>query len=650
MQERDQGGLFAANWSWHDARRVYYEALTEPDSRRREALWADLFRGLGQIMHLVVDASVPEHTRNDPHPIGGVSQRGSYEYWISGEHATPPREEQFVAKYLSAPIGFIEEILDVAPPAGEPVATVPIARLIDADRYDGSNPHVTVGVDPRAPAAAGLAEIANANFFSENTLRGEYPYPNEQGLVPARSTTPLGRVRRYFSRPAEQGLLPASPLRAECAAEAYYWRGELIQPPPYPCVDAAVWEETARHMLPRAVGYARGVLEYFFRGSLRVNTSRMRLGSPFLQIDNLTGEEMSGVFEVFGRPDVLTGEGRERTGVINGGAAATIAPHRSVVLPITYLQPEHLTPWQILVFRGRIGLEEDAVAAQVFAVPHVIILQTTHTADLRETCGTTFEYPYWSREEWCDWRPTTEMVTLGELITNRSANVMARVFVTPYRQGDEFQLDGVSMPGGVWQRKADEPDPRAFRMRPGAAQTLTVQLIDGTVVTSRVYGSISAYATASKSYTFSRAGDDPPWHVSARRFTQVHMSSHPSYRVVSISGHPNPTDVRTDRYSVPFLVDILRVEGNLPNPRYTQYWTDYANVYWMAPPGGPVLLQEPLRTEFAALTFGPVPRVPLEAVLERNYRFGELDFIRTFVTRESLPSTLTVIGRRPVGS
>ena len=34
--------------------------------------------------------------------------------------------------------------------------------------------------------------------------------------------------------------------------------------PPYPCVDEAVWEETASHMLPRAVGYARGVLDYFF--------------------------------------------------------------------------------------------------------------------------------------------------------------------------------------------------------------------------------------------------------------------------------------------------------------------------------------------------------------------------------------------------
>ena len=36
--------------------------------RYREVLWADLFRALGQIMHLVVDASVPEHTRNDAAP------------------------------------------------------------------------------------------------------------------------------------------------------------------------------------------------------------------------------------------------------------------------------------------------------------------------------------------------------------------------------------------------------------------------------------------------------------------------------------------------------------------------------------------------------------------------------------------------------
>lgn len=653
MQERDQGSIFAENRSWHDARRLYYGALTEADPARREALWADLFQTLGQIMHLVVDASVPEHARNDIHLLGAVRVQPSYERWVGDRHSGgTQRELEFVARYLSTPIGFMEHILDLPAPAGEPVAKVPVARLIDADRYDGSNPHVTVtNGDPRAPATVGLAEIANANFFSEDTLRGEYPHPTTAGLIMVNLTTPFGRVRRYFSRPAGQGLLPANPLRAECATEAFNVRGELVQPPPYPCVDGLVWSQVAAHMLPRAVGYARGVLDYFFRGRVGVQTWRMRLGIAFIQIDNLTGEEMIGVFEIFGRPNAqASGEERERTAVVNGGAAATIKPFGSVTLPLTYLQPEHPTPSQILVFRGRIGLEEDAVAAQVFTVPHVLIAQTAHTADLRETCGTRFEYPFRSLTESCDWRPTNG-VNHGELITNRSANVIARVSLTPQIAGNELVLDGVPVPGGVWQRQGDEPDPHAYSIRWSPwLLTLTVQLVDGTVVTSTVYGSIAADAEARKGYTDSPAGSDPPWYVYARRFARVAVSPHASYRVVSVSGYPNPTNIRTDRFSIPNLVDILTVDDNNGNPRYVQWWTDHANVYWTAPPRGPVLLQKPLETEFAALSFGPVPRVPVEAVLERNYRPGELVFLRTFVTRASPPSTLTVVGQRPSGT
>ncbi len=114
MQARNQGDLDTGGfWSWHDARRLYYQALVEPDADHREVLWANLFRALGQIMHLVVDASVPEHTRNDMHPLGGLTPTSSYEYWVSRQHPTPLLEDAFVARFLSAPIGFGSDILQL---------------------------------------------------------------------------------------------------------------------------------------------------------------------------------------------------------------------------------------------------------------------------------------------------------------------------------------------------------------------------------------------------------------------------------------------------------------------------------------------------------------------------------------------------------
>ena len=208
MQDPQQGDLGTGGfWSWRDARRLYYQALIEPNAANREVLWADLFRGLGQIMHLVVDASVPEHTRNDMHPLGGMTAASSYEYWVSAQHPTPALEDAFVARFLSAPIGFRADVLQVAAPANELIARVPVARLIDADRYHGGNPEVTNNAaDFRAAVSAGLAEIANANFYSENTFRGAYPSPTDENLIRVDLAAPSGSLRRYWSRPAGTGL------------------------------------------------------------------------------------------------------------------------------------------------------------------------------------------------------------------------------------------------------------------------------------------------------------------------------------------------------------------------------------------------------------------------------------------------------------
>ena len=57
-------------YSWNDVRDYYYRALTSPDKGTREIYFAETFRGIGQLMHLVPDMSVPEHVRNNSHIFG----------------------------------------------------------------------------------------------------------------------------------------------------------------------------------------------------------------------------------------------------------------------------------------------------------------------------------------------------------------------------------------------------------------------------------------------------------------------------------------------------------------------------------------------------------------------------------------------------
>lgn len=52
-------------YSWYDVRDYYFNAMTAKVKDIRSADFAETFRGLGQLMHLIEDQSVPEYTRNE---------------------------------------------------------------------------------------------------------------------------------------------------------------------------------------------------------------------------------------------------------------------------------------------------------------------------------------------------------------------------------------------------------------------------------------------------------------------------------------------------------------------------------------------------------------------------------------------------------
>jgi len=61
-------------WSWLSAQNYYYQALTNSQKTVREKNFADTFQALGQVMHLLADASLPEHTRNDIHVFSWIDK------------------------------------------------------------------------------------------------------------------------------------------------------------------------------------------------------------------------------------------------------------------------------------------------------------------------------------------------------------------------------------------------------------------------------------------------------------------------------------------------------------------------------------------------------------------------------------------------
>ena len=587
------------NWTWQRARELYLQALTAPDARAREEAAADMFRALGQIMHLVVDASVPEHTRADAHPLGTLLREalrrrraGNYEYWVSDQHTrssdteTAAAEGEFRARYLSSPIGFDPAMFTIPLPSGETRARVPVARLIDADKYQGDSPdpNVTLG------GAIGLAEFANANFFSEDTFDGQFPFPRREDLVPNPRVAPTGaKVRAYLAKPAGHGL-PTGVALAECVSERSIARWIVSRPSPYPCVDEAVWEETATHMLPRAVGYARGVLDYFFRGNLEyaaIYSRSIGTSAPgiFIDVINRSDETLSGSFALYHRYDAGSpGERRQRVATVTNNAIITIAPGARAAIPLTLDPVSRAVADLIVVFRGRLGAEDDAVAARVFSAPTVFLLQEKAESDFRRECSTA-QVPAPGQPIFSFARHT---VTCRFIPFNRRASgqigttAMGRAPLPQLAQITAFSqnttgglvrlvpltLDGVTYTNGIWQRTGNEPDPTTFMVHDAQAYPDRSELLlsmsfigGGTLVTGLVEFGITT-ALHNKTYQGSGSG----LLVRSERTVTVDLvynrsrSGRPFFIPVSISGFPYPyADVQGRVFAGATFIEGVRV-------------------------------------------------------------------------------------------
>ena len=88
-------------WSWYDAREYFYKGLTLTDKKQRDSAMANCFRALGQLMHLIQDASVPAHVRNDIHIIY------HYENWLEDMRTRGSEEDaRIFASFIANPISF----------------------------------------------------------------------------------------------------------------------------------------------------------------------------------------------------------------------------------------------------------------------------------------------------------------------------------------------------------------------------------------------------------------------------------------------------------------------------------------------------------------------------------------------------------------
>lgn len=302
-------------YSWNDARKYYYAALTATDKATRETNFAGTFRALGQSMHLVQDMSVPEHTRNDGHYFFY-----DYEVWAKGL-----------------------KVSDFSPKPFTPNDAFPLSinNLFDTNQYNGTNSDITT------QAAIGLAEYSNANFLSPEHIFTGFNYPAYIGMTAKIETDPVtGKKKVYLSKTGNGeniDYLARTNSFFNYLPMDYKRYGLTLD-------DKKVYNNYAQLLIPRAIGYSSQVLSYFFRGQLEVEMSEGNL-----KVKNASsGTISSGTFELY--YDNAKGERNLLTSAMANTLTSSSDPQI-----ITFAAPSDGAASYMLVYKGKLGNEPNAV-------------------------------------------------------------------------------------------------------------------------------------------------------------------------------------------------------------------------------------------------------------------------------------------------
>jgi hypothetical protein len=262
---------------------------------------------------------------------------------------------------------------------GNPLAPIATARLIDADRYLGANPGATTA------SLIGVAEYTNANFFSEDRIFTEndadaqkrFPYPKRSSVTEQDLDVQVGGStvkRRYFVKSADGAT--GYRLATVGLLRDYHQRFNLdwTRFRESPALDEGVYRDYAARLLPRAVAYSTALLDYFFRGRVNTFGSDLAFG-----LENLTDEAMEGTFTLYydDAADV-------RRPVPDASWTRTLAPAGSVEdlsLSPPVAPPAREPGRYMLVFRGRLGSEPDAVVGRQVFIEPVLVTRLVKRSD-----------------------------------------------------------------------------------------------------------------------------------------------------------------------------------------------------------------------------------------------------------------------------
>lgn len=377
---------YLGEYSWVNARDYFYSALTADSAAYWDHNYAETFRAIGQVMHLVQDASVPDHTRNDGHVLY------MYEDWVNNLMLKDPAAFDAIA---AIPVSMPSSNL-TSRTGYNPYASNPISGLFDTDLYNGTNPGITMSGD------IGLAEYTNANFLSNDTIFRDYPYPSRYtSVVPVDNyivdpANPSRQVlRKYFFKTGDgdNGYRLATINYFENYRRAYLpWLGDsFFYDSTVPgTLDNYCYYDYAMRLIPRAVAYSAEIPRYFFRGRVDAVDAKADkdengdITGMTLKVKNATpGEDMSGGELVVSNSYKMPGAAERSYGHSDEvSLRSDLSPYNDTsgdTYKYEFSFPSSIPKdaediQYLLVYRGKLGAEEDAVAGKSFKPKEPLVI------------------------------------------------------------------------------------------------------------------------------------------------------------------------------------------------------------------------------------------------------------------------------------
>lgn len=362
-------------YSYADARQYFHDAMTKPNKTEREKSFGLLFETLGRVIHHVQDMAQPQHVRLDTHlklsdqdqPEWFFENRSRYELYTNNIRGLL-RFDGYAAVYAGADTAVFTTprqfwtTTDGAGNGGKGIAEYTNRGFFSAGTNVGNGRYALPAIDP----AVGV-DVDIADLCAEADATGKESCPKDSS-----GTMVLSGEMTFFSNMVTDTLRPAeSRLNPRATTYSIFDQDlkDIGQPPAY-SLNRFNFDAAHEFLVPRAVAYSAGLIDYFFRGKLIIEETQFSGNTINIFVRNGSDQPnvlRNGTFSLY--YDATNGI-RKNLPIQEGASVATFSV--GDVLRLTASMPGDLDvsndiPFA-LTFDGEIGNEQGIVGLAFGAV------------------------------------------------------------------------------------------------------------------------------------------------------------------------------------------------------------------------------------------------------------------------------------------